>query len=154
MTTSGTPHEHPCGHECECHEPGAQWCDRCEIAEVMLRRHRMGDISRGLALAGLYRAMQRTLAEADITTSLVSGYKPLLGTPLGRLVDAATDFKLAYSDRVLVRQEDLRLVLGAYWCGEGPWELEDEAANQLGELGGEYRRYAAETFARANGQRL
>ncbi len=50
-------HTHPCGHDCECREPDSERCDRCELADVMIRRHNLANISRGEALARLYVAM-------------------------------------------------------------------------------------------------
>jgi hypothetical protein len=61
-----TRHEHPCGHECECREAPADLCDRCELANVMIRRHRLGTMSRGEALARLYLAMSITAGEGRV----------------------------------------------------------------------------------------
>lgn len=50
-------HEHPCGHDCECREWRSELCDRCELAEVVRRRHHLGDMPRGEILARLYLSM-------------------------------------------------------------------------------------------------
>lgn len=43
-------------------------------------------------------------------------------TPLTRLVDSAIGRTLPYSDRVEVKQDDLRLLLGAFFMGVSPWD--------------------------------
>ena len=43
--------------------------------------------------------------------------------PLTRLIDAAKGDTLPYSFEVKVSQEDLRLVLGAFFFGVSPWDL-------------------------------
>lgn len=65
-TRDATPsvHEHPCGHDCLCCEPGLQWCDRCEIAEVVIRRHHLGDMPREHVLARLYLSMAMTAGDS------------------------------------------------------------------------------------------
>lgn len=154
VLSSHATHEHPCGHDCLCGEPGAQWCDRCEIAEVMLRRHHLSNITRGQALARLYMAMRHQLGELEPPMAEEATCRPTDRSPLERLVDAAAGSTLAYSDRVEVRQDDLRLVLGAYWEGGGSWVIHPTYVDQLAVLRTEYRRDSAERFARAAGQRF
>ena len=51
-------------------------------------------------------------------------YVPIWGrTPLTRLIDAAVGNTLPYSANVEVHQDDLRLILGAFFFGKSPWDL-------------------------------
>jgi hypothetical protein len=54
-------HTHACEHDCQCLEWTHQLCDRCELAEVVRRRHHLGDMPTGEILAKLFLAMAQSI---------------------------------------------------------------------------------------------